>query len=316
MGDASSCFPTRGGPPKRETFHRLLEKMKYIFFGTPEFAAIILEKLINARLSPVALVCNPDKPVGRKKIISSPPSKEIVLRKQLSNIDILQPSKLDTEFLEKLRSYDVDFYVVAAYAKILGAELIKIPKLGIIGVHPSLLPKFRGPSPIQSAILAGTKETGVTLFLLDEKVDHGPIIGQKIYSIQQATNYEELSKKLAELSGDLLVETLHPFVERKIKPSEQNHSQATFTRKFVTEDGYVDIKELKNAVSGLNPKVTETIDRKIRAFNPEPSVYTFINNKRTKLLSSTVENGRLVLKEIQFEGKCPIRFLEYQQPLS
>ncbi len=288
--------------------------MKYIFFGTPGFAAIILQKLIKADMPPLALVCNPDKPQGRNKIITPPPTKEVVAKSGV-NIDVLQPEILDKVFLDKLKSYKADFYVVAAYSKILKTELIDIPPKGIIGVHPSLLPKFRGASPIQSAILEGSGTTGVTLFLIDEKVDHGPIIGSAIYTMDRSHNYAELLDILAKLAGTLLVKTLPSFDNGEIKPETQNEYEATFTKKFTTQDGEVNIEDLKKALLGEDRQLTDLIDRKIKALNLEPGVFTFIENKRTKLLSSDIRNGKLELKEIQFEGKNPIPFSSYSKPI-
>lgn len=297
--------------------------MKYIFFGTPEFAAIILQKLIASNMPPLALVCNPDRPQGRKKIIIPPPTKQRIMNYELGireKIDILQPEVLDDSFLNKLKSYEADFYVVAAYSKILKNELINIPPKGVIGVHPSLLPKLRGASPIQSAILNGLTTTGVTLFLIDEKVDHGAILARQIlnWELNPPTggmDYEELSQKLAELSGDLFIDTLPRFTKGEIKPEPQNEDEATFTKKFITQDGEVNIEDLKKAMSGIDRQSVDLIDRKIKGLNPEPGVFTFIDGKRTKLLSSDIKNGKLELKEIQFEGKNPIPFSSYGKPL-
>lgn len=288
--------------------------MKYIFFGTPEFAAIILEKLIEEDIPPLALVCNPDKPQGRNKIITPPPTKEVVVKSGI-NIDILQPETLDKVFLDKLKSYKADFYVVAAYSKILNDELINIPPKGVIGVHPSLLPKLRGASPIQSAILEGNETTGVTLFLIDEKVDHGPIIGSTVYTMDNSHNYTELLEILAKLAGILLVKTLPVFNNDEIEPEAQNEDEATSTKKFTTQDGEVNIEDLKKAISGEDKRLVDLIDNKIKGLNPEPGVFTFIDGKRTKLLSSDIRNGELELKEIQFEGKNPIPFSSYNKPI-
>ncbi len=284
--------------------------MKYIFFGTPEFAAIILQKLIESDMLPLALVCNPDKPQGRNKIITPPPAKEVVIKSGV-NIDVLQPEVLNSAFLDKLKSYKADFYVVAAYSKILKTELIDIPPKGVIGVHPSLLPKLRGASPIQSAILEGSETTGVTLFLIDEKVDHGPMISNAVYTMNRSYGYAELLDILAKLAGALLVKTLPSFDKGEIKPETQDEDEATFTKKFTTQDGEVNIEDLKKALLGEDRQLADLIDRKIKGLNPEPGVFTFIENKRTKLLSSDIRNGKLELKEIQFEGKNPIPFSSY-----
>lgn len=290
--------------------------MKYIFFGTPEFAATILEKLIDARMPPSAIVCNPDRPLGRKMIVTPPPTKEVILRKGLfEEIDVLQPEQIDADFLNKLRNYKAEFYIVAAYAKILPAELLTIPHLGVIGVHPSILPKLRGASPIQSAILEGMTETGLTLFLLDEKVDHGPVLDYAVYSMPAPHTYTNLSQILARLAGSLLIKTLPKFMEGSITPERQNDAEATFTRKFTADDGYVNLVNLKEAIAG-NLEVAGLIDKKIKALNPDPGVYTLINEKRVKLLSSKVDEGKLVLEIVQLEGKKPTSFSQYQSLLS
>ena len=160
--------------------------MKFVFFGTPEFAAIILEKLIKAGFIPEAVVCNPNQPVGRKKIITSPPVKQVILNLESgikNKIKILQPEKL-LDIKSQLSVVNCQLFVVAAYAKILPKEILEIPRLGTIGVHPSLLPKYRGATPIQTAILNGDEITGTTIFLIDEKMDHGAIIANSEFRIQ------------------------------------------------------------------------------------------------------------------------------------
>ena len=282
--------------------------MKCVFFGTPEFAAIILEKLIKVGFIPEAVVCNPDRPVGRKKIITPSPVKARIMNYELGirdKIKILQPEKLDSSlFIIPNSSFDV--FVVAAYSQIIPKEILEIPRLGTIGVHPSLLPKYRGSSPIQSAILNGDKETGVTLYLMDDKMDHGPILAQRelefsIFNFQFSILYQ----KLAELSADLLIETLPKFLNREIEPITQNESQATYTKKFITEDGRIDPEDLSAAQNGASLEKAIMIERKIRALNPEPGVFTFINGKRVKLLEAKISEGKIVIIKTQIEGKKP-----------
>ena len=269
--------------------------MKCAFFGTPDFAAVILEKLIESGFLPALVVCNPDRPVGRKKIITPPPVKSLIMEHKTWNINILQPEKLDKDFMLQVSSFMPDVFIVAAYAKIIPKEILELPLFGTIGVHPSLLPEYRGSSPIQSVILNGETKTGVTLFLADEKVDHGKILSDIRYRISNGETYETLMKKLAELGGDLLVETLPKFLRGEITSLPQDESRATYTKKFKTEDGYVDLEKDK----------PEIIERKIRALNPEPGVWTMMNNKRTKLLEAELVDGKLKLTKIQVEGKKP-----------
>jgi methionyl-tRNA formyltransferase len=282
--------------------------MKFVFFGTHGFAAIILEKLIKAGFVPEAVVCNPDKPVGRKKVITAPPVKARIMNYESGirdRIKILQPEKLNPS-LFIIPNSSFDFFIVAAYAKILPKEILEIPRLGTIGVHPSLLPKYRGSSPIQTAILNGNEETGITLYLMDEKMDHGKIISNLKFQISKIDNYETLMRKLAELSADLLIENL-PSIEEKIKNAKsQDEPQATYTKKFKTEDAFIAPEDLKIAVNhGGEPAIR--IDRKIRALNPEPGTWTIKENKRMKILEAVLTSeGKLKLKKIQFEGKKPI----------
>ena len=276
--------------------------MKFIFFGSPEFAAIILEKLINTEYIPSAVICSPDKPAGRKKIITPPPTKIIA---QKHNTPVWQPEKLDDYLIAKLLNYKPDFFIVAAYSKIIPKEILEIPQLGTIGVHPSLLPKYRGASPIQTAILNNDEKTGTTLYLMDEKMDHGGIISNLKFQISNFDTYETLMQKLAELSANLLIEIL-PNIEEKIKNVKpQNESEATYTKKFQTEDAFIKPENLEKAEKE-GGKIANEINNKIRAFYPEPGVYTFINNKRIKLLEAKIIDNKLKLTKTQIEGKTPV----------
>ncbi|MEE8131819.1 MAG: methionyl-tRNA formyltransferase [Candidatus Paceibacterota bacterium] len=286
--------------------------MKYIFWGTPEFAAIILEKLIKADFIPEAIICNSDKPVGRKKIITPPPVKQRIMNYESrikDGIKILQPENLSI-IHDSLFKIQPDLFIVAAYAKILPKEILEIPKLGTIGVHPSLLPKYRGSSPIQTTILSGDEKTGTTLYLMDEGLDSGPILAQRELEFQISNfQFSNLHKKLAELSAELFIETLPKFLNNEITPSPQNENQATFTKKFRTEDGHIKFEDLKKAQK-QGGEIALEIDRKIRALNPEPGTYTFINNKRVKLLEAKITDKKLELITVQIEGKKPVPWKE------
>jgi methionyl-tRNA formyltransferase len=278
--------------------------MRYVFFGSPAFSAIVLERLVNAGLPPMALVCNPDKPVGRKKILAPPETKKMVINKKLP-IGVYQPKdKNELLTIVDRLSDGADFGIVAAYSMIIPDSFIKSFKRGIIGVHPSLLPKYRGASPIQSAMLADEKTTGTTLFMLDSEVDHGPIITSRELEIG-SVYYTELAEKLAGLSGQLLAEILPDFSEGKLIPKTQDHTLATLTKKFETEDAHINENELKLAQGGDLLKAKEIV-KKIRVFYPEPGAFTFIDGKRTKLLRARIDSGKLVLEKIQKEGGNPV----------
>lgn len=263
--------------------------MKYAFFGTPEFAKIVLQELIDAKFPPALVVCNPDRPVGRKQILTAPPTK--LLAKE-HGIKVAQPET--KESIVNYLSTGFDFFVVAAYSKILPKNVITLPHLGIIGVHPSLLPKYRGATPIQSAILAGESETGASLFMINEKVDNGPVLAQEKLSIENS-DYPTLEDRLAHLSGKLLVKILPDFMNKKTRPKPQNDAEATFTKKFTTEDGFVDLEKDDPVIIG----------RKVRALNPEPGIWTIKDGRRMKILAAELKDGGLFLKKIQFEGGRP-----------
>lgn len=236
---------------------------KIIFFGTPEFAVIILQKLIDSGITPSAVVTTPDKPAGRGQRLTSSSVKLLAAKHHIS---LLQPEKLsDEQFLKILRGYTANVFVIAAYGKILPQILLSIPPKGTINVHPSLLPRHRGPSPIQSTILLGDEYAGVTLMLTDEKMDHGPILAQSTYHIAHIT-YQELHDTLANIGGALLIETLPKWVAGKITPQEQDHAKATFTKLLTKENGHINWS--KPAIE---------IDRVVRALNPWPGAWSYFS---------------------------------------
>ncbi len=232
---------------------------KIIFLGTPEFGAIILEGLIKNEYKPILVVTAPDKPVGRKQIITSSPVK---ITAQKYNILVFQPEKIKN-IIPKIRKLNPDLIIVAAYSQILPKEILEIPKYGSLNVHPSLLPKYRGPSPIHYAILNGEKETGVTIILMDEKIDHGPILAQRELEISNKATYKKLEEELAKLSIELLIEIIPKWIKDEIKTKPQDESKAIFTKILRKEDGKIDWK-----------KPADYIERQIRAFNPWPSAFS------------------------------------------
>jgi len=198
-------------------------------------------------------------------------------------------------------SKEVDLTVVACYGKILPKEMLKIPKHGALNVHPSLLPKYRGPAPVPTTILNGEEETGVTIILMDEQADHGPVLAAREFSngLGKPTT-PELSKILWELGGDLLVETIPKWIAGEITPQEQDHSKATYTKKLAREDGRIDWN-----------RPVEYIERQVRAFTPWPGAFTFWKGKRVKILEAHIEQGKLVIDELQLEGKKSATFHDF-----
>ncbi len=243
--------------------------MKYIFFGGQEslFAEIILQRLTEAGFPPLFAIRDARQPID----------------------------------LERLKNSGAEFFLVAAFAKILKADVISIPPRGTIGIHPSLLPLYRGASPIQSVLLNGETKTGTTLFLIDEKVDHGSILVQKEIMIESSDTYTTLLEKLAHISADAALESLPGYLSGTLKPIPQDDSKATYIQKITTADAEVDLQ---------NPELAW---HKIQALNPEPGAFTFlplINGKklRLKLLKADFVDGKLVLKEVQPEGKKPMTY--------
>jgi methionyl-tRNA formyltransferase len=277
--------------------------MKYVFFGTPEFASVALEKLIAGGMAPIAVVTNPDRPVGRKAVITPPPVKVLAER---HGIPVLQPERLGG-FESALSAYNADFYLVAAYGKIIPKSILDIPPHGTVGIHPSLLPRHRGASPIQGAILEGDTMTGVSLFVVDEKVDHGPVIATANLSLGAGVEtYAMLEHTLADIGADLALAILPDFAAGNIVPKAQDESKATYTKKFRTEEGFIEWKDIEAAAQG--DPVAVTLDRMIRALNPEPGTWTNRNGKRMKLLEAELIEGNLKLKTVQYEGKTPHPF--------
>lgn len=281
--------------------------MKFAFFGSPEFAAIVLDKIISAGLVPDILIANPDRPAGRKQVLTPPETKKLISARELSSqVKIFQPEK-PALVISQLEELSADFFVVAAYAKIIPKSVLAIPRLGTIGVHPSLLPKYRGATPIQSALLGGEKKTGVALYLMSPGVDDGPVFTERELAILPHDNYMTLMPRLAELGGEMLAELIPRFLSGVPEPKPQDESEATLTKKFTSDDGFIDENELARAMGGENG-LAFSLHNKIRAFYPEPGAWTKKSGMRIKLLESEFQNGALKLLRIQKEGKKPESF--------
>jgi len=250
---------------------------KIVFFGTANFGATVLKKLIESGLKPLLVVTPPDKPVGRKQTMT-PPSVKIVAEQ--NNVHVIQPKKLNRDAKYKIQEANLDLLIVAEYGQIIPKKILGIPKYGALNVHPSLLPRWRGPSPIQYTILNGDKETGVTIMLMDEELDHGPILNSKSKIIANKLTTEKLSKELAEMGANLLIGTIPKWVAGKINPEEQNHKKAIYTKIIKKEDGHLDWS-----------RPAEEIERKIRAFTPWPGSFTFWKNMRIEIKSGRISKN-------------------------
>ena len=256
----------------------------------------MLEHLLRNGYSPTLVVTGPDKPAGRKQELTPSPVKKVA---QEHNLSLTQPER-PAELLSRSELKEAEFIVLAAYGNILPKELVGLPPKGALNVHPSLLPLYRGPSPERSALLNGDEKTGVTVIVMDEKVDHGPILAQEEFVIPEDMRHEELHAKLGEIGGELLVKTLPLWLEGKIEPKEQDHTKATYTKKLTREDGRIDWK-----------KPAEYIERQVRALNPWPGTFTTFEGKRLKILKAHIEQGTLIIDELQLEGKKPTTYREF-----
>ncbi|HEX9664621.1 MAG TPA: methionyl-tRNA formyltransferase [Patescibacteria group bacterium] len=244
------------------------QNKKIIFIGTSEFASIILENLIKNDQAPHIIVSRPDKPRGRKKEIID---NQVVKFAKEKKTQLLQPEKISSIF-NLLKETDPDLIIVAAYGRIIPKKIIDLPRFGSINVHPSLLPKYRGPSPIQFTLLNGDQFTGASIMLMDDKMDHGPIIAQEKHKISNRETFLTLQKELADLSSKLLIKTLPQWLNQSIKPMEQNHQFATFTKILTKKDGKIDWS-----------KTADDIDQQIRAFDSWPGTWAGWNNKILKI---------------------------------
>ena len=237
-----------------------------LFFGTPAFAVPALEALIASDYSVVGVITNPDEPVGRKHIITPPPVKVLA---QKHNIPIFQPEKLSSLIEEGVlpRAY---LFVVAAYGKIIPKAILELPKFGTLNIHPSLLPRWRGASPIQAVILAGDADTGVTIMQIDEKMDHGAILSQETLHLgERKITYPELHDELAEIGAKLLLETIPEYLDGLIVGTPQDHTKATYCKMLTKDDGHIDWGRL-----------AEEVERMVRGLNPWPGTWTLWQSAR------------------------------------
>ncbi len=234
--------------------------MNIIFIGTSEFSRIVLEILIGAGHSPLLVITAPDRPAGRNQKLTTPPVK---ITANERHIEFEQPEHIE-EIEEKIKNSNPDLIVVASYGQIIPRNILDIPQYGSLNVHPSLLPKYRGSSPIQNAILNGDKETGVTIMLMDEQIDHGPFIANVKYAVAPKITYLELENNLANLGGELLVNTIPLWIADSMGAVEQDHDKASFTKILNKEDGRI-----------FWGKDAGSIERQIRAFHPWPGSFTF-----------------------------------------
>ena len=253
--------------------------MKLVFMGTPDYAVNTLEALISAGHNVAAVFAQPDKPVGRKHIITAPPVKVCA---QKHGITVYQPNTLrDGKAEEILREIAPDAIVVVAYGKILPKEILNIPKYGCVNGHASLLPKYRGASPIQWCIVCGEKETGVTAMKMDEGMDTGDILKTAKTQIGAEETAEELFDRLSVITAELLVNTLDDLENGNITPQKQDEEKAS----------YAPIIKKEMALLDFENKTAEEIHNAVRGYYSWPCAYFFLENKRIKVIKAAVSDN-------------------------
>ncbi|MFZ2299979.1 MAG: methionyl-tRNA formyltransferase [Candidatus Moraniibacteriota bacterium] len=258
-------------------------KIRTLFMGTPELAAVILSGLVEKKYNIVCVITKSDKPVGRKQEMMESAVKKKALK---YGLPIEQPQKLDQQAIEKIRALKPDLIIVAAYGKLLPQALLAIPGFGCINVHASLLPRLRGASPIQNALLSGATVTGITLMLMDSGMDTGDILAQKKVEIMPDDTAASLSRRLAETGRDFLIETLPAWIKRTIAPVPQDGSMATLCQLIEREDGYI-----------IWTNDAESIYNRYRALFPWPGIFAFWK-KDGELL-------RLKLQRVSYQKQSP-----------
>lgn len=306
-----------------------LSTKKIIFFGTASFAADILEKLLEEKISFTGIISQPDRPAGRKKIPKASPVKILAEKKGLP---LKQFETLDQSVVNFLKEEQPDLFLVAAYGKILPKKILEIPRFGSINVHGSLLPQYRGASPIQKALLDGQTETGVSLILMNEKMDAGPILAQKKVPIEPKDDYSSLEKKLAQKAIEILPEALNQRINKRRFPRLQDESAVSFCPLIEKRDGEINWDES-----------AKKIYNRFRAFSVWPGIYSFWQKNETtkmkvaifpegfqpdnsfsqkllpgkvfltgnKMLSVKAGSGFLKISELQLEGRKKMKATDF-----
>lgn len=301
--------------------------MKIVFFGTPSFSAKILEYLIEHGQNVVAVVTRPDRPRGRSQKML-PAAVKALSKKKWPNIPVFTPEKASSpEFVEQIKPCDADVFIVASYGEILKKNLLEVPKKMSINVHPSLLPKHRGPTPYRGTILAGDKETGVTIIEMVLKMDAGDMLDIVKIPLDEDILYGELEEKLSRLSGPALLRVLKKIELGTLEKTPQNHEAATFTKKITLEDRQINWD-----------RPAEEIHNQVRAYSPLPGAFAIVEidgqtkrlgiKKTKKILNESGQPGQTIswdkeqwiiacdegavsLLEVQLEGKKVMSIQEF-----
>ncbi|MES3005611.1 MAG: methionyl-tRNA formyltransferase [Patescibacteria group bacterium] len=283
---------------------------QFVFFGTSEFSIIVLETLRGRGLLPKAIVTTPDRPQGRKLVTAAPPVK---IWAQENGVAVLQFEKLNDDAISTLSNLKVDFFIVASYGKIIPQAILDIPTKGALNIHPSLLPLYRGASPLQSTILADDSDTGVTIIKMDALMDHGPIVAaRKVKIADWPPTVTELEHTLAISGTQLLADHLDEYINNTLTPIEQDHHKATFTKKISREEGLINIKDESDA----NARISFL---KFQAFQGWPGTYFFTERKgkkiRVTIKDAKFEEGKFIITKVTPEGGKEISYEEFLRGL-
>ena len=295
--------------------------LRVIFMGTPDISADIFEALLQDGYNIISAYTQPDKKVGRKQNLQKSPVKILA---EKNSIPVYAPRKLDEVAIAQLCEQKPDLIVLIAYGKILPPAVLDAPRIGAVNIHPSLLPKFRGPSPIQNALLTGEKITGTTIMLMDAGMDTGAILKQAKIEVTATETYIELEKKLTRLSIETLLEILPKWLAGQIVPQKQDDSMATYCKMIKKEDGQINWNDS-----------AQIIFNKYRAFSAWPGIFTLWNSKRLKLNNINIatintdshqngevfeidniiyvqtNSGAIKLVEVQLEGKPNTKITDF-----
>lgn len=282
---------------------------RLVFFGSAPLAIPTLEALKEGGMLPTLIVTTPDRAVGRGNMMTSPETKAWA---DANEIDCIQTDHANDTLIEALQNTEWDLFIVASWGMIMPKHILDIPKQGTLNVHPSLLPKYRGASPIISQILMDDREAGVTIMLMDEKMDHGPILAQSRITIDQEdwpVDLPTLEAMLSEEGGRLLVETIPAWLRGDIAPEDQDHTKRTLTKKITKEDGALNLED--DAYQNY---------LKICAFKGNIGTYFFARKKtgetlRVKIADAEYENGVLTLTRVIPEGKKEMDYEDFLRGL-
>ena len=252
------------------------ENVRILFMGTPEIAAHVLSRLLEQGFHVIGVVCNEDKPTGRKKTLTPPPTKVVALE---HNIPVYQPHRIreDHAFLNGL---EIDLILTMAYGQIVPQEVLDAPKFGALNLHGSILPKLRGAAPMQRAIIEGHKSTGVSLMKMVDKMDAGEVYDTKEFLIEDNDTYGDICNKMAEAAAEIAIKDILLYIEGKLPGIPQNESEVTFANKIKSEDEHLPLdlprNEFRNWVRGLSPT---------------PGGYLFLEGKKLKILACSIVEG-------------------------